>query len=138
MTDTFALTGQSRVNQLQVFAGTDTAYGLAKQHKIKTAFGSDLLFSSQLASRQGLMLTHLTRWYDAAEILTMATSDQRRTAWPVGPAQSLSGQAGVIEEGRMPICWSSTATRFKTSRFSPRRDIAEAHHERRRDSQGCT
>jgi len=45
--DTGVLTGQSRINQLQVFAGTDTAYALAKTHKIKTAFGSDLLFSSQ-------------------------------------------------------------------------------------------
>ena len=29
----------------QVLAGTDTAYGLARKHGIKTAFGSDLLFS---------------------------------------------------------------------------------------------
>ena len=58
------LVGQSLINLLQVIAGTNTAYGLAKEHKIKTAFGTDLLFSSKIAERQGSMLTHLTRWYE--------------------------------------------------------------------------
>ena len=61
--DMVPLTGPSRITQLQVFAGTDHAYQLATKHKIKTAFGSDLLFSKTLATRQGTMLTHLTRWY---------------------------------------------------------------------------
>ena len=29
------------------------------KHKIKTAFGSDMLFSAALTPRQGAMLTHL-------------------------------------------------------------------------------
>ncbi len=57
--DLICLTGQSWVDQLQVIAGTDKAYTLAKNHKIKTAFGSDLLFSGTLTMRQGTMLTHL-------------------------------------------------------------------------------
>jgi len=44
--DTVPLTGQSRINLLQVIAGTERAYSLAKEYKIRTAFGSDLLFSS--------------------------------------------------------------------------------------------
>jgi hypothetical protein len=40
--DTVPLSGQSRINLLQVFAGTNTVYALAKEHKIKTAFGTDL------------------------------------------------------------------------------------------------
>jgi imidazolonepropionase-like amidohydrolase len=43
------LVGQSRANLLQVIAGTDTVYALAKQHKVKTAFGTDLLFSTAVA-----------------------------------------------------------------------------------------
>src|SRR6201985_2369131 len=66
--DTVPLSGQSRINQLQVIAGTNTAYPLAKAYKLKTAFGSDMLFSAQKATRQGIMLTHLKRWYDNAEI----------------------------------------------------------------------
>ncbi len=57
--DTGALAGQSRINASWVFAGTNTLYPLAKEYKIKTAFGSDLLFSSGLAAGQGRMLTHL-------------------------------------------------------------------------------
>lgn len=97
--DTGVLTGQSRINQLQVFAGAYTAYGLAKAHNIKTAFGSDLLFSNQLASRQGLMLTHLTRWYGAAEILTMATATNGELLALSGPRNPYPGKIGVIEKG---------------------------------------
>jgi len=95
--DTGVLTGQSRINQLQVFAGTDTAYALAKAHKIRTAFGSDLLFSSQLAARQGVMLTHLTRWFANAEILTMATATNGELLAMSGPRNPYPGKLGVIE-----------------------------------------
>ncbi len=72
--DLVPLTGPSRIKQLQVFAATDSAYRLATKHQIKTAFGSDLLFSEAgLATRQGTMLTHLTRWYANLDILKMAT-----------------------------------------------------------------
>jgi len=96
--DTGVLTGQSRINQLQVFAGTDTAYALAKAHKIKTAFGSDLLFSDRLAARQGVMLTHLTRWFTNAEILTMATATNGELLAMSGPRNPYRGKIGVIEE----------------------------------------
>ncbi len=96
--DTGVLTGQSRINQLQVFAGTDTAYALAKAHKIKTAFGSDLLFSDRLAARQGVMLTHLTRWFTNAEILTMATATNGELLAMSGPRNPYRGKLGVIEE----------------------------------------
>jgi imidazolonepropionase-like amidohydrolase len=99
--DTGVLTGQSRINQLQVFAGTDTAYALAKAHKIKTAFGSDLLFSHRLAARQGVMLTHLTRWYTNAEILTMATATNGELLAMSGPRNPYRGKLGVIEENAL-------------------------------------
>ena len=93
------MAGQSRTNLLQVIAGTDTVYDLAKEHKIKTAFGSDLLFSSTIAERQGIMLTHLTRWYDNADILTMATSGNAELLAMSGPRNPYPGKLGVIEEG---------------------------------------
>jgi imidazolonepropionase-like amidohydrolase len=99
--DTGVLTGQSRINQLQVFAGTDTAYALAKAHKIKTGFGSDLLFSDMLAARQGVMLTHLTRWYTNAEILTMATATNGELLAMSGPRNPYRGKLGVIEENAL-------------------------------------
>ncbi len=92
------LTGQSRINLLQVIAGTNTVYGLAKEHKIKTAFGTDLLFSSKLTERQGLMLTHLTRWYDNGDILKTATSVNGELLAMSGPRNPYKGKLGVIEE----------------------------------------
>jgi imidazolonepropionase-like amidohydrolase len=95
------LTGQSRTNLLQVIAGTNTVYARAKEHKIKTAFGTDLLFSSKLAERQGFMLTHLTRWYDNVDILKMATSVNAELLAMSGPRNPYPGKLGVIEEGAL-------------------------------------
>src|SRR5262249_51942704 len=95
------VTGQSRVNFLQVIAGTNTVFALAKEHRIKTAFGTDLLFSSRWTERQGLMLTHLTRWYDNADILKMATSVNADLLAMSGPRNPYPGKLGVIEEGAL-------------------------------------
>jgi imidazolonepropionase-like amidohydrolase len=95
------LTGQSRINLLQVIAGTSTVYALAKEHKIKTAFGTDLLFSSEITERQNLMLTHLTRWYDNADILETATSVNAELLAMSGPRNPYQGKLGVIEEGAL-------------------------------------
>jgi imidazolonepropionase-like amidohydrolase len=97
--DTVPLSGQSRINQLQVIAGTNTAYPLAKDHKLKTAFGSDILFSAEKATRQGIMLTHLKRWYESAEILKMATGTNGELLALSGPRNPYPGKLGVIEEG---------------------------------------
>jgi imidazolonepropionase-like amidohydrolase len=96
--DTVPLSGQSRINQLQVLAGTNTVYALAKEHKIKTAFGTDMLFSSKMAERQGIMLTHLTRWYNNADILKMATSVNAELLTMSGSRNPYQGKLGVIEE----------------------------------------
>jgi imidazolonepropionase-like amidohydrolase len=97
--DTGQLTGPSRGAALQVFAGTDNAYNLAKKHKIKTAFGSDMLFSQAHAARQGTMLTHLARWYSNAEILTMATTTNAELLGLSGPRNPYPGKLGAVEEG---------------------------------------
>jgi imidazolonepropionase-like amidohydrolase len=96
--DTGRLTGQSRLNALQVFAGTNTLYPLVKEHKIKTAFGSDLLFSSDLSARQGLMLTNLRHWYENVDILRMATSINGELLALSGPRNPYPGRLGVVEK----------------------------------------
>ena len=92
------LVGQSRANLLQVIAGTNTVYTLAKKHNVKTAFGSDLLFSRKITERQGLALTHLTRWYGNIDILKMATSVNGELLAMSGPRNPYQGKLGVIEE----------------------------------------
>jgi imidazolonepropionase-like amidohydrolase len=97
--DQTPLSGQSRTNFLQVLAGTAAMYPLAKKHGIKTAFGSDLLFSPELTERQGVMLTHLTRWYSNVEVLKMATSGNAELMALSGPRNPYPGKLGVVEEG---------------------------------------
>jgi imidazolonepropionase-like amidohydrolase len=99
--DQLPLTGQSLINLRKVIAGTDTLYNLVKKHKIKTAFGSDLLFSSEVAQRQGYMLTHLKRWFEPPEILRMATSTNADLLALAGPRNPYPGKLGVIEEGAL-------------------------------------
>ncbi|MBP2434945.1 amidohydrolase family protein [Bradyrhizobium elkanii] len=83
----------------QVVAGTDRVYGFAKKYKLKTAFGTDVLFSKALADRQGAMLTALTRWYTPAEALIMATSTNAELLALSGLRNPYPGKLGVVEEG---------------------------------------
>jgi imidazolonepropionase-like amidohydrolase len=99
--DVVPLTGPSREKMFEVFAGTDNAYKLAKKHGIKTAFGSDLLFSAVLAERQGTMLTHLLRWYTPGEALKMATGANGQLLALSGPRNPYPGKLGVIEDGAL-------------------------------------
>ena len=87
----------NRRKQLQVFTGTDAAYTLAKKYKIKTAFGTDILFSRALAERQGDSLVDLTRWYTPAEALIMATSTNGELLALSGPRNPYPGKLGVVE-----------------------------------------
>lgn len=97
--DAVPLTGESAIKLQMVIAGTDNAYRLARKYQIKTAFGTDILFSGTLTGRQGIMLSHLSRWYGNAEILTMATSTNAELLGLSGPRNPYPGKLGVIEEG---------------------------------------
>jgi imidazolonepropionase-like amidohydrolase len=92
---------QQREKAGEVFAGTDRTYTLAKKHKIKTAFGTDVLFSPQLAQRQGELLTKLTRWYTPAETLIMATGTNAQLLELSGKRNPYPGKLGVVEEGAL-------------------------------------
>jgi imidazolonepropionase-like amidohydrolase len=85
----------------QVIAGTDRAYGFAKKFGIKTAFGTDILFSPGLAHRQGAMLAKMTRWYMAPELLKMATSVNADLLALSGLRSPYPGKLGVVEEGAL-------------------------------------
>jgi imidazolonepropionase-like amidohydrolase len=96
-----ALGPAEQAKMRQVVAGTETVYALAKKHKIKTAFGTDVLFSKALAERQGAMLADLTRWYTPAEVLIMATSTNAELLGLSGPRNPYPGKLGVVEEGAL-------------------------------------
>lgn len=90
----------NRLKQIEMRAGTDKAYALAKKYNIKTAWGTDVLFDVKLASQQGAQLSKMTRWYTPYEILKMATSTNAellRMSGKRGPYQK--GKLGEISEG---------------------------------------
>ena len=83
----------------QVVAGTDNVYKLAKKYKIKTAFGTDILFSPAAAAQQGARLVDLQRWYTPVEALKMATGDNAQLLAMTGLRNPYPGKLGVVEEG---------------------------------------
>ncbi|MBW4653298.1 MAG: amidohydrolase family protein [Kaiparowitsia implicata GSE-PSE-MK54-09C] len=89
---------ESRRKQLQVSEGTDTAYNLAKQYNIKTAWGTDILYSPEKAALRGRLLTKMVRWYTPAEVLKMATKDNAELLALSGPRNPYAGKLGVVEE----------------------------------------
>jgi imidazolonepropionase-like amidohydrolase len=91
----------SQKKMLQVFAGTDNAYRLSKKYKVKTAFGTDILFDARVASRQGAQLAKLVRWYTPAEALKMATADNGELMALSGLINPYPGKLGVIEVGAL-------------------------------------
>jgi imidazolonepropionase-like amidohydrolase len=90
-----------RARQLEVITGTDRAYALAKKYKIKTAFGTDVLFDARLAGRQGAQLAKLVRWYTPGEALKMATGDNGQLLALSGLRSPYPGKLGVVEEGAL-------------------------------------
>jgi imidazolonepropionase-like amidohydrolase len=96
--DLFPSGSQERAKAIEVIAGTDRTYKLARKHKIKTAFGTDILFSQKLAQRQGALLASLGRWYKPAEILIMATSTNAELLKLSGKRNPYPGKLGVVEE----------------------------------------
>lgn len=90
-----------REKAAEVFAGTNKTFELAKKYRIKTAFGTDILFSRQLAQRQGELLAKLVRWYTPAETLIMATGTNAQLLELSGKRNPYPGKLGVVEEGAL-------------------------------------
>jgi imidazolonepropionase-like amidohydrolase len=85
----------------EVWPGIARSYELAKKYKIKTAWGTDVLFSAALAQKQGAILASLGRWYTPAEALTMATSTNAELLALSGKRNPYPGQLGVVSEGAL-------------------------------------
>jgi len=92
---------QEREKFQEVFAGTDRAYALAKKYRLKTAWGTDVLFSQALATQQGALLVKLTKWYTPAEALAMATRTNAELLSMSGKRSPYGGKLGVVEEGAL-------------------------------------
>jgi imidazolonepropionase-like amidohydrolase len=96
-----ALPPAQQRQMMQVVSGTDAMYGYVKKYRIKTAFGTDVLFSQALAERQGQGIVDLTRWFTAAEALAMATSANGELLALSGLRNPYPGKLGVVEQGAL-------------------------------------
>ena len=83
----------------EVWPGIARAYELAKKYKIKTAWGTDVLFSRAMAQQQGAILASLVRWYTPAEALAMATGTNAELLALSGKRNPYPGKLGVVEQG---------------------------------------
>ena len=97
-----------------MFAGTDTAYQLAKKYKIKTAFGTDILFSA-LERRHPGQAAH------PPEEMVFARRDPAHGHLATTPNCSPSAARAIptpassasSRKAPTPTCCWSTATRSK-------------------------
>jgi imidazolonepropionase-like amidohydrolase len=97
----FPVGSVQRAKADEVWPGIARAYELAKKYKIKTAWGTDVLFSRALAQQQGAILASLTRWYTPAEALVMATSTNAELLALSGKRNPYPGKLGVVEQGAL-------------------------------------
>jgi len=92
---------QNQARMKQVITGTDNVYAFVKKYKIKTAWGTDILFSQALAERQAQGLVDMTRWFTPAETLVMATSTNAELLNLTGLRNPYPGKLGVVEQGAL-------------------------------------
>jgi imidazolonepropionase-like amidohydrolase len=97
----FAEGSVQRAKADEVWPGIARTYELAKKYKIKTAWGTDVLFSRALARQQGAILASLVRWYSPAEALAMATGTNADLLAMSGKRNPYPGKLGVVEQGAL-------------------------------------
>src|SRR5262245_19430940 len=97
----FPVGSVQRAKADKVWPGIARTYELAKKYKIKTAWGTDVLFSQALAQQQGAILASLVRWYSPAEALAMATGTNAKLLALSGERSPYPGKLGVVEPGAL-------------------------------------
>jgi imidazolonepropionase-like amidohydrolase len=97
----FPVGSVERAKADEVWPGIARAHELARKYRIKTAWGTDVLFSRALAQRQGAILASLARWYTPAEALAMATGANGELLALSGKRNPYPGKLGVVEEGAL-------------------------------------
>jgi imidazolonepropionase-like amidohydrolase len=94
------LDSEREAKRRQVEKNMDVIFPLAKKHKVKVCFGTDLVFSQKLFARQSEELTARRRWFEPVEILCQATSINGELLALSG-RRNPYGKLGVIEVGAL-------------------------------------
>src|SRR5262245_24906577 len=101
LADAFPPGSQQRAKFAEVVAGMEIAYRMARKHKLKTAWGTDIIFSRALARREGDLLVKLHRWYTPAGTPIMATATNAELLAMSGKRNPYPGKLGVVEAGAL-------------------------------------
>lgn len=80
-----------------VVEGTDNAFKWAKQHKVKLAWGTDLMFNPAQMTKQNTDIIKLKAWFTPAEALKLVTHDNAELLALSGPRNPYPGKQGVVE-----------------------------------------
>ena len=88
-----------RAEQRAIAEGTVRAFDLARKHGVKTAWGTDILFNPRGTAGQGRQLAKIARWFDAAEVLRLATSRNAELLGLSGARNPYPGALGVVAPG---------------------------------------
>jgi imidazolonepropionase-like amidohydrolase len=86
----------------EVTRGTERAYGLSKRYDVRTAWGTDILFTPRNLPHHARQLAKLTpRFYEPLELLAIATGTNGELMRLCGPRNPYPGNVGVIAPGAM-------------------------------------
>jgi imidazolonepropionase-like amidohydrolase len=80
-----------------VVEGTNNAFKWAKQHKVKLAWGTDLVLNSAQMTKQNSDIIKLKAWFTPAEALKLVTHDNAELLALSGPRNPYPGKQGVVE-----------------------------------------
>ncbi len=90
-----------RAKKHTVVEGTGSAFTWAKKHKVKLAFGTDLMFDPNQMSKQNTDVLKLKEWFTPAEALKLVTHDNAQLLALSGPRNPYPGKLGVVAEGAL-------------------------------------
>jgi imidazolonepropionase-like amidohydrolase len=99
--DTPDMTPERREKRKPVIEGNARIWPLAKQHGVKIAWGTDILFEPELNVEQNSLILLLRAWFTPAEILKMVTWDNAQLLALSGPRSPYAGTLGVVQEGAL-------------------------------------
>ncbi len=84
-----------------VVEGTDLAFRMAKKHRVKLAFGTDIMFDPAAMAKQSTDILKLRQWYEPAAALKLLTHDNAELLALSGMRNPYPGKLGVIEENAL-------------------------------------
>jgi imidazolonepropionase-like amidohydrolase len=99
--DTPSMTAERRAKRKGVLEGATHVWQWAKKHRVKLAWGTDILFEPDLNSEQNKLILPLKNWFTPAEIIKLVTYGNAQLLALSGPRSPYPGKLGIVEVGAL-------------------------------------